>query len=137
MSLVNKINHIAVAVNDIDDASKFFVDVLGLEVSAPEDVPAQKTRVAFVKLGEVKIEFVQPMSDDSPVAKYIAKRGQGIHHICYETDDIEGTLSALKDKDVPLIDQEPRVGAHNARIAFVHPKGVSGVLTEILQPQDH
>lgn len=137
MSLVNKINHIAIAVQDIDEAARFFVDVLGLEVSAPEDVPTQKTRVAFVKLGEVKIEFVQPMSEDSPVAKHIAKRGQGIHHICYETGDIEGTLAALKEKDVPLIDTEPRVGAHDARIAFVHPKGVSGVLTEILQPKDH
>jgi len=137
MSLVKKINHIAIAVEDIDAASRFFADVLGLPVSDKEDVPAQKTRVAFVQLGEVRIEFVQPMSEDSPVAKYIAKRGQGIHHICYETDDIEKTLGALKEMDVPLIDAEPKVGAHNARIAFVHPKGVSGVLTEILEPQDH
>ncbi len=137
MSLVKKINHIAIAVEHIDAASRFFADVLGLAVSDQEDVPAQKTRVAFVQLGEVRIEFVQPMSEDSPVAKYIAKRGQGIHHICYETDDIEGTLGVLKEKDVPLIDAEPKIGAHNARIAFVHPKGVSGVLTEILEPQDH
>jgi methylmalonyl-CoA/ethylmalonyl-CoA epimerase len=137
MSLVKKINHIAIAVSDIAEASRFFVDVLGLEVSPPEDVPSQKTRVAFVRLGEVKIEFVQPMSADSPVAKHIEKRGQGIHHICYETDDIEGTLAALKARQVPLIDQEPRVGAHEARIAFVHPKGVSGVLTEILEPKAH
>ncbi|MFH2011007.1 MAG: methylmalonyl-CoA epimerase [bacterium] len=133
MSLIKKIDHIAVAVNDIDEASQFFVDVLGLEVSAPEDVPAQKTRVAFVRIGEVKIEFVMPMSEDSPVAKFIAKRGQGIHHICYETGDIASALDTLKSKDVPLIDQEPRVGAHEAKIAFVHPKGVSGVLTEILE----
>lgn len=133
MSLVKQIDHIAIAVNDIDEASKFFVDVLGLEVSAPEDVPEQKTRVAFVQIGEVRIEFVQPMSDDSPVAKHIAKRGQGIHHIAYETGDIVSALDALKAKDVPLIDKEPRVGAHEAKIAFVHPKGVSGVLTELCE----
>lgn len=137
MSLVAKINHIAIAVNDIAVASRFYVDVLGLELSEPEDVPTQKTRVAFLRIGEVKIELVQPMSEDSPVAKHIAKRGEGIHHVCYETTDIVGALAALKAKDVPLIDQEPRVGAHEARIAFVHPKGVSGVLTEILEPRDH
>jgi methylmalonyl-CoA epimerase len=137
MSLVRKISHIAIAVNDIQEASRFFVDVLGLEVSEPEDVAEQKTRAAFVQIGEVRIEFVQPMSDDSPVAKFIAKRGQGIHHIAYETGDIVGTLGALKEKGVPLIDQEPKIGAHNAKIAFVHPKGVSGVLTEILEPGDH
>jgi len=133
MTLVKQIDHIAIAVNDINDASKFFVDVLGFEVSAPQDVPEQKTRVAFVQIGEVRIEFVQPMSDDSPVAKFIAKRGQGIHHVAYETNDIVGALDALKAKDVPLIDKEPRVGAHDAKIAFVHPKGVSGVLTELCE----
>lgn len=135
MSLIKQIDHIAIAVNDIDEAAKFFVDVLGLSVSAPQDVPEQKTRVAFVQIGEVRIEFVQPMSDDSPVAKFIAKRGQGIHHVAYETDDIVGALEALKAKDVPLIDKAPRVGAHDAQIAFVHPKGVSGVLTELCQPK--
>lgn len=134
MSLIKQIHHIAIAVNDIDEASRFFVDVLGFEVSAPEDVPAQKTRVAFVKIGEVRIEFVQPMSDDSPVAKHIAKRGQGIHHIAYETGDIVSALETLAAKDVPLIDRAPRAGAHDAKIAFVHPKGVSGVLTELVEP---
>jgi methylmalonyl-CoA/ethylmalonyl-CoA epimerase len=135
MSLIKQIDHIAIAVNDIHEASKFFVDVLGLEVSAPQDVPEQKTRVAFVQIGEVRIEFVQPMNDDSPVAKFIAKRGQGIHHVAYETGDILSALDALKAKDVPLIDKEPRVGAHEAKIAFVHPKGVSGVLTELCEPK--
>jgi len=135
MSLIKQIDHIAIAVNDIQEASTFFVDVLGLEVSAPQDVPEQKTRVAFVQIGEVRIEFVQPMSDDSPVAKFIAKRGQGIHHVAYETGDIIGALAAMKAKDVPLIDKEPRVGAHDAKIAFVHPKGVSGVLTELCEPK--
>jgi methylmalonyl-CoA/ethylmalonyl-CoA epimerase len=133
MSLVKKIDHIAIAVSDINASSKFFVDVLGLEISPPEDVVEQKTRVAFVQVGEVRIELVQPMSDDSPVAKHIAKRGQGIHHIAYETDDIVGALDALQAKDVPLIDKAPRVGAHDAKIAFVHPKGVSGVLTELCE----
>lgn len=134
MSQIRKINHIAVAVEDIDRAASFFVEVLGLPLSDKQDVPEQKTRVAFVQIGEVKIELVQPMTPDSPVGKYLAKRGQGIHHICLETDDIEATLATLSDKDVALIDKTPRVGAHQARIAFVHPKAVSGVLTEILEP---
>lgn len=133
MSLIKKIDHIAVAVKSIDEAARFYTEVLGLALSAPEEVAEQQTRVAFVQIGEVRIELVEPMSDDSPVAKFIERRGQGIHHICYETGDIEATLEALKEKDVPLIDQTPRIGAHEARIAFVHPKGVSGVLTELSQ----
>lgn len=135
MSLVKQIDHIAIAVSDIDEASKFFVDALGLEVSAPEEVTEQKTRVAFIQIGEVRIELVEPMSDDSPVAKFIAKRGQGIHHVAYQTGDIVGALDALKAKDIPLIDKEPRVGAHEAKIAFIHPKAVSGVLTELCEPK--
>lgn len=137
MSLVKQIDHIAVAVKDIDEAARFFVDVLGLELSAPEEVPSQKTRVAFLRIGEVKIELVQPMSDDSPIAKFLADGKKGIHHIAYRTDDIEGALAALKAKEVALIDKEPRVGAHETRIAFVHPKAVSGVLTELVQPKYH
>lgn len=137
MSLIKKIDHIAVAVKDIAEASRFFVDVLGLELSAPEDVPSQKTRVAFLRIGEVKIELVQPMSEDSPIAKFLAEGKKGIHHIAYQTEDLAGALAALKAQDVPLIDKEPRVGAHDTRIAFVHPKGVSGVLTELVQHQGH
>ncbi|MDY0004341.1 MAG: VOC family protein, partial [Polyangia bacterium] len=91
---------------------------------------------AFLRVGEVKIELVQPMSDDSPIAQFLAKGSKGIHHIAFQTDDIEGAIAQLKAKDVPLIDKEPRVGAHDTRIAFVHPKGVSGVLTELVQPKE-
>ena len=137
MSLIRKIDHIAVAVPDIAEASRFFVDVLGLTLSPPEDVPSQKTRVAFLRVGEVKIELVQPMSDDSPIAKFLADGKKGIHHIAYETEDVQAALAVLTEKQVPLIDKEPRVGAHDTRIAFVHPKGVSGVLTELVQHQGH
>ncbi len=133
MSLTEKIDHIAIAVSDIAEASRFFVDVLGLELSEPEDVPEQKTRVAFIQVGEVRVELVQPMSEDSPVARFIEKRGQGIHHIAYATSDILGALDAMKAKGVPLIDERPRSGAHDAKIAFVHPKGASGVLTELCE----
>lgn len=137
MILVHQIDHIAIAVADLEAASRFFVDVLGLAVSPPEEVLEQRTRVAFIQLGEVRIELVQPMGEDSPVGKFIAKRGEGIHHIALRTGDIVSALALMKSKDVPLIDQNPRVGAHGAQIAFVHPKAVSSVLTELCQPATH
>lgn len=132
--MITQIDHIAIAVNDIQEASKFFTQVLGLEVSPPEDVVEQKTRVAFIEVGEVRVELVQPMSDDSPVQKFLDKKGQGIHHLALRTDDVEGDLESMTDKGVRLIDKEPKRGAHDSRIAFVHPKSSQGVLLELCQP---
>jgi methylmalonyl-CoA epimerase len=131
--MISKIDHIAIAVEDIEKAATFFTDALGLSVSGREDVPEQKTRVAFINIGQVRIELIQPMSSDSPVQKFLDKKGQGIHHLAVGTDDIETELEKLKDKGVRLIDNKPRKGAHDAKIAFLHPKSSQGVLLELCE----
>ena len=131
--MIRKIDHIAIAVRDIDEASKFFADTLGLSVDGIEEVAEQRTKVAFIQIGEVRIELVQPTEPDSPVGKFIEKRGEGIHHIALGTDGINEDLAGLSDKGVRLIDKEPKTGAHGAKIAFVHPKSSHGVLLELCQ----
>ena len=127
-----KIDHIGIAVRDIEQALQVYQVALGLPVQDVVDVPDQQVRVAFLPLGESNIELVQPSTDDSGTARFIEKRGEGIHHICVQVDDIEAALAQLKANDVPLIDQEPRAGAHG-RVAFVHPKGTHGVLLELVE----
>lgn len=127
-----KIDHIGIAVRDIEQALQVYQVALGLPVKDVVDVPDQQVRVAFLPLGESNIELVQPTTDDSGTAKFIEKRGEGIHHICVQVDDIEAALAQLKANGVPLIDQEPRAGAHG-RVAFVHPKGTHGVLMELVE----
>ncbi len=131
---MKKINHIGIAVSSHEEQIPFYRDILGLEELGMEEVPEQQVKVAMFKAGEVKIELLEPTSEESPVAKFLAKKGDGIHHIAYETDDIEGTLAALKQKQVRMIDEQPREGAHGSRIAFLHPKSSGKVLTEICQP---
>ncbi len=130
--MIRKVDHIAIAVRDIGAASEFFRR-LGLEVGGIEEVADQKTRVAFIQLGEVRIELVEPMEEDSPVGRFLAKKGEGIHHIALGTDDVAGELSRLKEAGVRLIDESPRPGAHGARIAFLHPKSAHGVLLELCE----
>ncbi|MDD3827923.1 MAG: methylmalonyl-CoA epimerase [Anaerolineae bacterium] len=127
-----KIDHIGIAVRDIEQALQVYQVALGLPVQDVVDVPDQQVRVAFLPLGESNIELVQPSTDDSGTARFIEKRGEGIHHICVQVDDIEAALAQLKANGVPLIDQEPRAGAHG-RVAFVHPKGTHGVLLELVE----
>lgn len=132
--MITQIDHIAIAVKDMEEASSFFTGVLGLEISPPQDVPEQKTRVAFINIGQVRVELVQPMTPDSPIQKFLDKKGQGIHHLALRTDDIEKELGQMKEKNIRLIDQEPKKGAHDSQIAFVHPKASQGVLLELCQP---
>jgi methylmalonyl-CoA/ethylmalonyl-CoA epimerase len=131
--MLKKINHIAIAVNNIDEAAKFYQNVLGLKLSGVEVVEAQKTRVGLLKIGESNIELVQPSEPDSPVAKFLETKGQGIHHICFEVDDVEAEVKAFLEKGAMMIDQKPRPGAHNTRVAFVHPKSSNGVLIELCE----
>ena len=131
--MLKKIDHIGIAVKDIDESAKFYRDMLGMEFIGIEEVADQKVKVAFFQIGETHIELVCPTSDDSAVAKHIEKKGEGIHHICYATDDIVADLKDLKEKGARLVDQEPRIGAHGAKIAFIHPKTSKGVLTELSQ----
>ena len=133
MPKITKINHIAVAVSDIENALKFWRDALGLELDELRDVPSESAQIAFLPVGGTEIELVRPTSDDSGLAKYIKKRGQGMHHLCLETDDIEGMMAQLKKKGVQLINESPRVGAEGKKYAFIHPKSTGGVLVELYQ----
>ena len=126
------IDHIGIAVKSIADAKKFWCDQLGLKVSHEEEVPEQKVRVALLENG---IELLEPTSPDSPVAKFIEKRGEGLHHLTLQTGNLSERLKALKVAGVNLIDERPRVGAGGSSIAFVHPKSTGGVLLELCEEE--
>ena len=132
--LLNKINHIGVAVKSIEAALPFY-KAMGADINHIEEVPSQKVKTAFIKVGETTIELVEATSPESPIAKYLEKNREGLHHICFEVDDVAACLAELKKAEVPLIDNEPKVGAHNMLVAFVHPKSNNGVLTELAQYQ--
>lgn len=128
-----KLDHLGIAVKEIESSLGLWGDALGLENVHTEVVADQMVRVAMLPLGESRIELIEPTSDDSPVAKFIEKRGPGIHHIAIEVPDIEASLSKLKKNGARLIDETPRAGAENSLIAFVHPKSAGGVLIELVQ----
>ena len=131
--MITNIDHIAVIVADIDAALEFWRDALGLEVSRVEEVPAQEAEVAFLPLGQGEIELVQPTSNDSGAARFLAKRGAGMHHIALEVDNLEATLARLKVKGVRLINESPVEAARGRRAAFIHPESASGVLVELYE----
>src|SRR5512139_3383433 len=132
-----KISHIGIAVVSIAEALPFYTETLGLEFEGTEVVAEQKVKVAFLAIGESRIELLEPTSPDSPVAKFLEKNGPGIHHLAYQVEGLEGRLAALKEQGVRLIDETPRLGAHHTRIAFLHPKASGGVLTELCEAGDH
>ena len=131
--MLKKIHHVAVAVDNLDEAAKFYQDGLGLDLTGIEVVSAQKTKVGFFKIGGSNIELVQPAEPDSPLDKFLKTKGQGMHHLCFEVDDIEAEIKNLLENGATMIDQKPRPGAHNSRVAFVHPKSSSGVLIELVE----
>lgn len=133
--MILKIAHIGVAVKNVDEAEKFYSQILGLPIQGREESPENK--VAFVPVGDTAVELLQGMTPEAPIAKFIEKKGEGIHHIAYQVDDIEKALEEMKAKGVPLIDQKPRKGAHNSKIAFLHPKNTYGVLVELVEPAKH
>ncbi|MFU8855722.1 MAG: methylmalonyl-CoA epimerase [Deferrisomatales bacterium] len=133
----SKINHIGIAVPDIDAAARFYTEHLGLTLGGIEEVADQKVKVAFLPIGEVRLELVQPTSPESPVAKFLEKNGPGFHHIAYEVDDTAAEVERLMAAGVRMVDEKPRTGAHNTSIAFVHPKSSGGVLTELVQEKGH
>jgi len=132
--MITQVSHIGVAVESLASQIPFYRDVLGLAMIGEEEVPDQKVRVAIFKVGEIQIELLEPTSAESPIAKFIEKKGEGIHHIAYQSDNIEETLAGLKSRNIQLIDETPRLGAHQTRIAFIHPKSSGKILTEICQP---
>lgn len=134
--MIKKIDHIAIAVKNLKEEVARYRDVLGLEFLGTETVPEQKVTAAFFRVGDVFIELLEPMSADSPISAFIEKKGGGLHHISLEVDDIKADIKRLQEKSVQMLDREPRQGAHNARIAFAHPKSFSGVLFELKQKGD-
>ena len=129
--MVNKIDHLGIAVYSIAQARKFYEDVLGLSCDRIEVVESQKVRTAFFSVGETHIELLEPTDPESPIAKFLNKHGEGIHHIGYLSDSIEQELDRAKESGCQLINAEPIAGAGGKRIAFLHPKSTNGVLTEI------
>jgi methylmalonyl-CoA/ethylmalonyl-CoA epimerase len=128
-----KIEHIGIATRALDEALIFWRDALGLEVSEVEEVAEQKVRVAMLPVGESRVELLEPTSDDSPIAKFIAKRGAGIHHIAVRVENIRESLARLKEQGIRLIDETPRIGAGGCLVAFVHPSSANGVLLELVE----
>ena len=129
--MIKKIDHIAIAVKDLKREIEVYKNIPGFEFAGTEIVSEQKVTVAFFKVGDVFIELLEPLSEDSTINKFLEKRGGGLHHIAYEVDNIEKEIKSFDDKEIRMLDKEPRTGAHNAKIAFVHPKGFSGVLMEL------
>ncbi len=131
--MFEKIDHIGIAVNDLELALQFYRDQLGLELKGIEEVDEQKVKVAFVPVGESKLELLEPTDSTGPVGKFIAKKGTGFHHISFRVSDLEDKLKQLREQGVELIDQEPRYGAGGAKIAFLHPRSTGGVLIELCE----
>jgi len=132
MPKITRMNHVAIAVADIEDALAFWRDALGLELDHVEAVPSQKAKVAFLPVGESEVELVQPTADETGTAKYLAKHGPGMHHLCFQVDDIDGMLAQLREKGVSLIN-ERAIALEGRRMAFIHPKSACGVLVELYE----
>ena len=133
--MYQKIDHIGVAVKNLKESLHIFEDILGMKCTGEEVVEEQKVRTAFLPMGESEIELLESTSPDGTIARYIEKRGEGIHHIAFEVDNLESMLESLQKKGVRLIDQKPRYGAGGARIAFLHPKSTNGILIELCEHQ--
>jgi methylmalonyl-CoA epimerase len=127
------LDHVGIAVADLRDSLKFFQDALGLDIEAPEPIPSQRVRATFARAGEGFIELLEPTADDSPIAKFVARRGPGLHHVAFVVEDIAAALDELKARGVRLIDDAPRPGAHGSLVAFIHPSSTHGVLVELKQ----
>lgn len=128
--MIRKVSHIGIAVKDLDEGIALY-EKLGLTLEGVEEVPSQMVKVAFFPVGDTRIELVAPTSEDSPVAKFIEKRGEGVQHIAFAVEDLEDALKETEEKGIRLIDKTPRPGAHKADIAFLHPKSTLGVLVEL------
>jgi len=131
--MITKINHIGIAVSSLEEHLPFYRDVLQLEMKGTEELKDQKVRVMIFGVGDVNLELLEPTADDSPIARFIEKKGEGLHHIAYQTDNIVEGIDGMKAKEVLMIDETPRQGAHGTSIAFIHPKSSCKVLTELTQ----
>jgi len=133
--MIDKIHHIGIAVHSLDDALKFYRDTLGLHVHAQDTIEGQGVRAALLTIGQSEIELLEPTRPDAGVAKFLERKGEGLHHICFQTEDVDGDLETLKAKGVELVDQKSRPGIAGM-ICFLHPKASRGVLVELATPMD-
>jgi len=131
-----KIHHLGLAVRSLDEAAKFYRDALGLELTSREEVPQEGVRVAFLPAGEPRVELLEPLSEESPIARFLAKRGEGIHHVCFQVEDLDAAIASIRDGGGQFIEPVVRTGAGGHRIAFVHPKSSSGVLIELKEVRE-
>ncbi len=131
--MIKRVDQIAIAVKDLEAAKRFYAGILGLPLVHTEVLEEERVKVALFRVGEVEIELVEGIGEENPLAKFLAKRGEGLHHISLEVEDLEGALARLERAGIPLIDQAPRKGASGTRVAFLHPKGCHGVLIELVE----
>ena len=134
--MIKKISHIGIAVENLDETMKLYRESLGLKIEGTEEVKEQRVKIAFIPVGESRIELLESTDPNGPIAKFIGRRGEGIHHIALEVDHIEEALQKLKERGVQLIDEKPRIGAHKMKIAFLHPRSTKGVLLELCEKQE-
>jgi methylmalonyl-CoA/ethylmalonyl-CoA epimerase len=134
MTPVKALNHVGIAVRSIDAQRSFYEEILGAAFEGVELVPSQRVRVAFFRVHDVRLELLEPTDEESPVAKFLEKRGEGLHHLAFTVDDIQARIAELQSAGLRMIDEVPRPGAHQMQIAFMHPKSTFGVLTELCQP---
>jgi methylmalonyl-CoA/ethylmalonyl-CoA epimerase len=135
MSPVKAINHIGIAVRSVAAQRAFYEGVLGAVFEGVEEVPDQKVRVGFFRIGDVRLELLEPTAPDSTVATFLEKRGEGLHHVAFTVEDLEARIAEVRQAGLRMIDEVPRAGAHQMRIAFVHPRSTFGVLTELCEPR--
>jgi methylmalonyl-CoA/ethylmalonyl-CoA epimerase len=131
--MLSKIHHLGIAVRSLDEAIPFYRDTLGMAFQGTDEVPEYAVRIAFLRIGESRIELLEPTSGEGMIAKFLAARGPGIHHVAYEVEDVEAAIRSCEARGVRMIDRAPRLGAHGARVAFVHPESSHSVVTELCQ----
>lgn len=127
------IDHLGIAVTSLERSLGFYREILGLKVVGPEEVPSEGVRIAFLPMGESTIELLEPTGPDSPIARFLAKRGEGIHHVCVRVERIDQTLATLREKGAEIIEPAPRIGAGGRKVAFIHPRSTGGVLLELVE----
>ena len=131
--MIQELHHIGIAVRSVEESLPHYVDGLGLTLKGVEEVPTEKVKVAMVMAGNTRIELLEPTDESSPIAKFLEKRGPGVHHLAFQVADTGEMIKVLTDHGAPLLDQEPRPGAHDTKVAFIHPKYLGGVLAELVQ----
>lgn len=134
MTPVKALNHIGIAVQSISDQQTYYEKTLGAVFEGYEEVPSQKVRVAFFRVGDIRLELLEPTDPSSAVAKFLESRGQGLHHLAFTVESLQDRIAELREEGLRMIDESPRTGAHHMQIAFIHPKSTHGVLTELCQP---